>query len=174
MSTRIKLLVVDDEQRFLRTLGERLEMRDFDVNVETNGADALEAVRRKAFDLALVNLKMLDMDGEEVLARLTKKDPWIEVVILTGHGSIDSAMRTNKLRSHVYLQKPCETEKLLQALKDAYQKRVQSKLRMDTIKIEQFLQPSAGQRRVPAGHSPPAEGTGQGLGSELEPLHVRN
>ena len=67
------------------------------------------------------------------------------MVILTGHGSIDSAVRTNMLGSHVYLQKPCETEELLQVLKDAYQKHVQSKLRMDIIKIEQFLKPARGE-----------------------------
>lgn len=144
MSRRIKLLVADDERRFLRTLEQRLEMRDFDVTAGTNRAGALEATRRRAFDLALVNLEMLEKDAEEVLRRLKKKDGNIEVVILMGRGSVKSAEHSAKLGSHACLQKSCEPEELLEALKNAYQRRVQSKLRMDAIRMEQFLKPTAG------------------------------
>lgn len=135
----IKLLIVDDEERFLKTLTDRLSMRDFDVTPVNNGKAALEAARNRAFDLALVDLKMPGMSGEDVLELLKKKDPYIEVVILTGHGSIDSAVLCTKMGSFSYLQKPCDTEELLTVLKDAYQKRIQNKMKLSEEKIKSLL-----------------------------------
>ncbi|MFH1811762.1 MAG: response regulator [Pseudomonadota bacterium] len=136
---RIKLLLVDDEIRFLQTLTQRLSMRDFDVTPVSNGQDALDMATRQSFDLALVDLKMPGMDGEELLAKLKEKHPFIEVVILTGHGSIDSAVTCTRLGSHSYLQKPCDTEELLLVLQEAYQKRVQRRLQMDEKRISEIL-----------------------------------
>jgi DNA-binding NtrC family response regulator len=134
MTMSIKLLIVDDEERFLKTLTDRLSMRDFDVTPVNNGKAALEAARDRAFDL-----KMPGMSGEDVLELLKKKDPYIEVVILTGHGSIDSAVLCTRLGSFSYLQKPCDTEELLTVLKDAYQKRIQNKMKLSEEKIKSLL-----------------------------------
>lgn len=140
MPNKIKLLLVDDEERLLKTLKQRLEMRDFEVTAVTRGADALAEAEAKRFDLALVDLKMPGMDGEEVLARLKARDPFIEVIILTGHGSIDSAVRSTKLGSHAYLQKPCATEELLEVLKEAYSTRVKRKLDLQQKELEERLE----------------------------------
>jgi DNA-binding NtrC family response regulator len=145
MSGRIRLLIVDDEERFLRTLTQRLALRDFDVTPVTSGQEALEAARRQEFDLALVDLKMPGMDGEAVLLELKRQHPQMEVIILTGHGSIDSAVQCTKAGSHSYLQKPCETEELLGALRDAYRKRVKNRLRLDEEQMAQLLHLSAGE-----------------------------
>ncbi|MBI5489060.1 MAG: response regulator [Deltaproteobacteria bacterium] len=139
MTRKIKLLIVDDEERFLRTLAQRLTLRDFDVTPVGNGAQAVEIAREQAFDLAIVDLKMPGIGGEKVLELLKKQDPHIEVVILTGHGTIDSAVECTKLGSYHYLQKPCETEELLDVLKNAYWRRVQSKLRVDEDKLSALL-----------------------------------
>jgi len=139
MLGKIKLLIVDDEERFLQTLTQRLSIRDFDVTPVNNGSKAIEAARLQTFDLALVDLKMPGMSGEEVLELLKKNDPYIEVVILTGHGSIDSAVECTKQGSYSYLQKPCDTDELLRVLKDAYQKRVQHKLELSEEKIGEML-----------------------------------
>jgi DNA-binding NtrC family response regulator len=144
-ASRIKLLIVDDEIRFLQTLTQRLGLRDFDVTPVSNGQDALEMASRQSFDLALVDLKMPGMDGEEVLEKLKQQHPFIEVVILTGHGSIDSAVTCTRLGSHSYLQKPCDTDELLLVLKDAYHKRVQRKLKLDEARINELLQMSTGE-----------------------------
>jgi len=145
MSDKIKLLMVDDEVRFLQTLQKRLEMRDFDVTAVTNGTDAIEAAGRERFDLALLDLKMPGIDGEEVLAKLKQQDQYIEVVMLTGHGSVDSAVRSTKLGSFAYLQKPCETEELLEVLKEAYSKRVKAKLDLDQEKMEEMMRSFTGE-----------------------------
>jgi len=130
MLDNIQLLIVDDEVRFLQTLKERLQLRGFDVTAVTNGTLAIEAARNTRFDLALLDLKMPGMNGEEVLRILKEEHPLMEVIILTGHGSVESAVDCTKAGSHSYLQKPCETEELLEMLKDAYHKRVQRKLAM--------------------------------------------
>jgi DNA-binding NtrC family response regulator len=70
---------------------------------------------------------MPGMSGEQVLEALKEEHKFLEVIILTGHGSIDSAVRSTKLGAYYYLQKPCELEILLQVLKEAYQKRIQKK-----------------------------------------------
>jgi len=145
MAGKIKLLIVDDEERFLQTLTQRLSIRDFDVTPVNNGAKAIEAASRQTFDLALVDLKMPGMSGEEVLELLKKNDPYIEVVILTGHGSIDSAVECTKHGSYSYLQKPCDTDELLNVLKNAYQKRVQHKLKLSEEKIKSLLLGATGE-----------------------------
>lgn len=145
MAEKIKILIVDDEARFLQTLTQRLRLRDFDVAAFTNGQEAVEAARKDEFDLALVDLKMPGMTGELVLETLKRDRPLMEVIILTGHGSIPSAVRCTQAGSYNYLQKPCETEELLEVLKNAYQKRVQRKLRIEQEKMDKLLQISLGE-----------------------------
>ena len=140
MSEGIKLLIVDDEARFLETLSKRLSRRDFVVTPVNNGPDAIRIAREQSFDLALLDLKMPGMSGEEVLEALKAEHPDIEVIILTGHGSIDSAVKLTQAGSYSYLQKPCETEELLGVLKNAYQRRVQSRFRIDEDKMSALLE----------------------------------
>lgn len=144
MAGKIKLLIVDDEERFLKTLTQRLSLRDFDVTPVNNGQEAVEIAKDQTFDLALVDLKMPGLSGEVVLELLKKNDPHIEVVILTGHGSVDTAVHCTKLGSFSYLQKPCDTDELLGVLKDAYQKRVQQKLKLSEERMETLYRLSTG------------------------------
>ena len=127
MEEKIKLLLVDDERQFLETICKRLELRNFEVTPVSSGEEAIKAARKNEFEIALVDLKMPGMGGEQVLEILKKEHKFLEVIILTGHGSIDSAIRSTKLGAYYYLQKPCELEILLQVLKEAYQKRIQKK-----------------------------------------------
>jgi len=145
--SKIKLLVVDDEVRFLTTLTQRLSLRDFAVTPVTSGPEALDRAAEQEFDLALVDLKMPGMSGEEVLQRLKEDHPFIEVVILTGHGSIDSAVTCTQAGSYSYLQKPCETNELLEVLKEAYKRRLQRLLAHDQEKMNEL-------QRVVVGESP--------------------
>jgi len=139
MARKIRLLIVDDEERFLRTLAERLELRDFDVTPVTSGREALDAARSTEFDLALIDLKMPGMSGEQLLEELRREHPALEVIILTGHGSVDSAVQCMQAGSYHYLQKPCGTEDLLEVLKNAYKARVQRKLRIDEARMESLM-----------------------------------
>jgi len=145
MSQKIKLLVVDDEERFLNTLARRLSLRDFEVETFTSGQAAVEAAREGAFELALVDLKMPGMTGEEVLETLKREHPFIEVVILTGHGTIESAVQCTQAGSYSYLQKPCETDELLEVLKDAFGRRLHRKLKVNQEKLDRLASIAMGE-----------------------------
>ena len=127
MDNAIRLLVVDDEAPFLEALKERLEMRGFAVATAPGGAEALALCVDDKFDLALVDLRMPGMDGKELLSRLKAAHEFLEVIILTGHGSLGSAVECAKLGAFSYLPKPYELEELLLVLRDAYAQRLRGK-----------------------------------------------
>lgn len=127
MKKQIKLLFVDDEEKFLKGMTQRLKLRDLEVHSFNNGADALDSVKKETYDVALIDLKMPEMDGEELLKKLKQVNPALEVVILTGHGSEDSAVRTFREGAYEYLMKPCELDELISAISRAFAKRVKAK-----------------------------------------------
>ena len=135
---RIKLLVVDDELDFLFTVSNRLLLRGFDVTTASDGEVAVKAAKKGKFDLTLLDLKMPGMDGTEVLGILKKRHKFLEVVILTGHGSIDTAVECTKLGAFDYLTKPCKLEDLLDVLKRAYETRLKKKFEHDQKRMEEI------------------------------------
>ena len=139
MEEKIRLLIVDDEKEFLAALGERLEMREFDVRLAPGGDEALELCGRERFDLALVDLKMPGMDGEELLTRLKETDRFLEVIILTGHGSLGSAVECAKLGAYSYLPKPYDLEELLKVLQAAYTERLKKRFADEEARIQEIL-----------------------------------
>jgi len=135
----IKLLIVDDEARFLNAIAQRLTKRGFDVRTAENGKDAIEMARSEKFDIALLDLRMPGMDGGEVLRVLKEEHQYIEAIMLTGHGSLESAVELTKLGAFSYLPKPYELDKLIQVLKEAYQARLERKFAADQSKMEKIL-----------------------------------
>lgn len=138
-SDKINLLIVDDEEQFLNSIQRSLELRDFNVIAVNRGEKALEAAREQPVDIALVDLKMPGMDGQETLAALKKEHGWMEIVILTGHGTIDSAAACSRSGAYAYLQKPCDLEDLLRVLIDAYKRVVMSRQKIEEKKMESML-----------------------------------
>ena len=141
---KINLLIVDDEEPFLESMKKRLEVRGFDVVCVERGDKAIKAARWFPIDIALVDLKMPGMSGEETLKVLKQENEWMEVVILTGHGSIDSAVECTRSGAHSYLQKPCELDHLLEVLKDAYKKRIMNKMQIQEGQMNALLQKAPG------------------------------
>jgi DNA-binding NtrC family response regulator len=144
MTAHIKLLIVDDEEEFLESIAKRLEMRDFDVRTASRGAEAIEIAREEKFDLALLDLKMPGMDGKQVLEALKSEHKYIEVIILTGHGSVDSAIDCTKLGAFGYLPKPYELEKLLDTLQQAYRSRMEKKFQTDQERMDKIAKLATG------------------------------
>jgi DNA-binding NtrC family response regulator len=136
---KINILIVDDEEQFLNSIKRRLEVRDFNVVAVNRGEKAIEAAKKHPIDIALVDLKMPGIDGEQTLKALKKNSKWMEVVILTGHGSIESAVECTKSGAYGYLQKPCKLDELIEALKNAYQKRVMNKRDIDAMRMQEIL-----------------------------------
>ena len=109
----IKLLLVDDEVGYLEVLSKRLTRRGFEVTTASSGAEAIRAARRWDFDVAVVDLKMEDMDGIEVLKTLKRMVPELEVIILTGHGSERAAREGIAQGAFDYLIKPVGLDALI-------------------------------------------------------------
>jgi len=113
-STPVRLLLVDDEVGYLEVLCKRLKKRDFDVTTAFSGAEAIRAVRDRDFDVAVVDLKMEDMDGIELLKILKQMLPTLQVIMLTGHGSERAARNGISLGAFDYLLKPIDLGALLE------------------------------------------------------------
>jgi len=144
MADKIKLLIVDDEIKFLDSIAQRLEMRGLDVTKAGNGKDAVDFARTQKFDLALLDLKMPGMDGKQVLEILKKEHKFIEVIILTGHGSLESAVECTKLGAFGYLPKPYELDNLLEILRQAYEVRLKKKFELDQARMDKIMQIATG------------------------------
>jgi len=138
-NNQINLLIVDDEVQFLESISKSLEVRDFNVIAVDRGEKAIEAARKNPIDVALVDLKMPGINGEETLKVLKAEHKWMEIVILTGHGTIDSAVECTKSGAFSYLQKPCSLEELLDSLKNAYKKKVMNRKRIEEKKMDELL-----------------------------------
>jgi two-component system, OmpR family, response regulator len=119
----IKVLLIDDEVGFADILAKRLNKRDMDVTPVYTGTEAVQIIRKQDFDVAVLDLKMEDMDGIEVLKIFKKAYPEMAVIMLTGHGSEQAAKEGIEFGAFDYLTKPCELEDLLVKIREAYSKK---------------------------------------------------
>ena len=140
----INLLIVDDEADFLASMGRSLTLRGFNVISVNSGEEALAAAGDNPIDIALVDLKMPGMDGHETLTALKSAHAGMEIVILTGHGTIDSAAACSRDGAYAYLQKPCELDVLLETLSQAYKRVVMHQQEIEEEKLDALLQISIG------------------------------
>jgi DNA-binding NtrC family response regulator len=111
--------MVDDEVGFTDVMAKRLGRRSIDVTTAYSGSDGVRAMRDRRYDVAVLDLKMEDMDGIEVLKVFKALDPRMQVIMLTGHGSEEAAHEAIHLGAYAYLNKPFEFEELLQKIQDA-------------------------------------------------------
>ncbi|MBI5472545.1 MAG: sigma-54-dependent Fis family transcriptional regulator [Ignavibacteriae bacterium] len=112
MAARASVLLVDDEQNIVKTVTIGLEAVGFEVAAFTEPLKALETLRERSFDLAFYDLKMSPVDGMELLRETRKISPFTTVILMTAHGSIDSAVEAIKLGAYDYIQKPFEFSEL--------------------------------------------------------------
>jgi two-component system, response regulator RegA len=119
LPSKIRLLLVDDEQGYVDILSKRLTKRNFHVTTALSGAAGIKALRGDDFDVAVLDLKMEDMDGIEVLKVFKKMVPEISVIMLTGHGSEQAAREGIEFGAFDYLTKPCELEELIEKITQA-------------------------------------------------------
>jgi len=123
MTTAPRILIVDDEERFRLTLAKLLKVRELDVTTLGSGPEALEALKQEQYDVIVLDVRMPGMDGIETLAEIKKLNPNIEVIILTGHASVDAAVDIMKLGGYDYLLKPCSVEELIEKIEAAFERK---------------------------------------------------
>lgn len=120
------VLIVDDEPAFVETLVKRLEKRDLRVAAAHSGREALDKLADDGSaktDVVVLDVKMPEMDGLETLARIKEAHPLIEVIMLTGHATVESAIEGMKRGAFDYLMKPCELDVLLAKVNEATNKK---------------------------------------------------
>jgi DNA-binding NtrC family response regulator len=119
-----KILIVDDEEKFVSYLSKRLRMREYDVAISLSGEDALEKVKEHDFDVVILDVLMPGIDGIEALREIKKVKPLTEVIMLTGHASVEAGVEGMRLGAYDYLMKPCEAEELISKINKAYERKV--------------------------------------------------
>lgn len=119
-----RVLLVDDEVEFVETLAERMRARGLDVEIAHCGKEALGNVAGKSFDAVVLDLAMPGMDGIETLRRLREADPDLQIMLLTGQGTIEAAVEATKLGALDVFQKPTDIEVLIEKIKEARAKKV--------------------------------------------------
>jgi DNA-binding response OmpR family regulator len=130
---QIKVLLVDDEEEFVQTLSERIEMRDLASDVALNGEQALKKVDEYVPDVMVLDLKMPGIDGMEVLRQTRKAYPNVQIIMLTGHGSKKDEKEARRLGAFEYLQKPVPIEDLVKKIKLAYKKKFETTMMAATF-----------------------------------------
>lgn len=119
-----KVLLVDDEAPFVETMTKRLEKRDLDVLTAFTGKDALQILNdNPKIEVVILDVKMPVMDGIETLKELKKNHPLKEVIMLTGHATVESAIDGMKLGAFDYLMKPCDIDNLMSKVEEAAEKK---------------------------------------------------
>jgi DNA-binding NtrC family response regulator len=142
---KIKLLLVDDEIKFLQSIAKRLVLKDFDVIAASNGEEAIASAENYFFDVAVVDFQMPGMDGAQVLEALKEKHKHLEIIMLTGHATVDSAVECTKLGAFKFLEKPYAFEKLVEVIKEAYEARLKKKFEHNKKRMDEIQKLSFGQ-----------------------------
>ncbi len=118
-----RLLLVDDEEMYLEYLSRRLINRGYEVTTCLSGEEALEKAGRHTFDVIVLDVLLPGIDGIETLREIKRITPLAEVIMLTGHASLESGIEGMKLGAYDYLRKPCDTADLVAAINAAYEKK---------------------------------------------------
>jgi DNA-binding NtrC family response regulator len=121
---KLRLLLVDDEEDLVTFLAHRLRKRDIEVTMALSGHEAISAAMEMKFDVAIVDLKMPDIDGIAVIEQLRVSQSFIEIIMLTGHGSHESAWEAGRLQAFRYLMKPLDFEELHKNIQAAWESRL--------------------------------------------------
>ena len=120
----MKIMLVDDEERFLSTTQKLLTKKGIDAVTAASGAEALETLMHKYIHVVILDVKMPGMDGNETLKEIKRRFPLVEVIMLTGHATVESAIDGLKSGATDYLMKPTEIDDLIAKAREAFRKRL--------------------------------------------------
>lgn len=135
---KAKVLLVDDEEMFVEMLAQRLEARGLEVAKAFEGDQALQRVREKDYDVVILDVLMPGKGGVDVLKEIKQIKPLTEVIMLTGHATVDTAIQGMKLGAYDYLLKPTETEDLMEKIQGAHKRKSEQEERIRQAEIERI------------------------------------
>jgi len=136
---KISVLLVDDEKDFVESLAERLQLRDFNVTTALNGNDALNLVKDNDYDVIVLDVKMPGKDGVETLKEVKNIKQLPQVIMLTGHATVETAIQGMKIGAYDYIMKPTVTEDLIELIKKAYKIVEEQKERIRRAEIDNIV-----------------------------------
>ena len=125
-----RLLLVDDDEMYLEFLSKRLINHGYEVTKCLTGEEALEKICANDFDVIILDVLLPGIDGIETLREINKHKPLSQVIMLTGHASLESGVEGMKLGAFDYLRKPCDTEELVSKIDQAYRKKMEQEERI--------------------------------------------
>ncbi|MCD4677689.1 MAG: response regulator [Desulfobacula sp.] len=120
---KMKIMLVDDEERFLKTTKKLIEKKGYAVETALSGEEALEKLKRQNTHVVILDVKMPGMDGNQTLKAIKTLYPLVEVIMLTGHGTMDSAIDGLKSGAFDYLVKPADIDEIIDKVMEAFEKR---------------------------------------------------
>jgi DNA-binding NtrC family response regulator len=135
-----KVLLVDDEVDFLDTLSERMRTRGMEVSTSSSGVEALQKVEKEAYDVIILDLMMPGVDGLEALKILKAKRPELQVILLTGHATVEKGIEAMKLGAMDFLEKPADLSQLTEKIKKAQAKKMLIVEKQNEDKIKKILE----------------------------------
>jgi DNA-binding NtrC family response regulator len=135
----MKMMLVDDEERFLSTTKKLLSKKGYDVFTAISGAEALEKLRTQNVHVVILDVKMPGMDGIETLKAIKRKFPMVEVIMLTGHGTVESAVEGLKSGATDYLTKPTDVNDLIAKAEEAFEKRQRLEEKIRVAQTRAFM-----------------------------------
>lgn len=139
---KLKLMLVDDEERFLFTTSKLLTRKGIDVVTTSSGQEALERLKKEVIHVVILDVKMPGIDGNAVLKKIKENHPLVEVIMLTGHGSIESAVEGLKNGATDYLVKPTDIDELAMKAQDAFEKRQKQEEKIRMARARMFMKSS--------------------------------
>jgi DNA-binding NtrC family response regulator len=134
----MKLMLVDDEERFLSTTAKLLARKGFKVFTALTGSEALENLKRQNIHVVILDVKMPGMDGIAILKEIKRSFPLVEVVMLTGHGTVESAVEGLKSGATDFLSKPIDIDELIGKAREAFEKRRRLEEKILTVHSELY------------------------------------
>jgi len=136
---KLSILVVDDEEEFAASLSERLTVRGYDVTIALSGEDAVKKVRSYDFDVVILDVKMPGIDGIDTLREIKRIKPLTEVIMLTGHGSVETAIKGMQLGALDYFMKPYVHEELVFRIERGCQRKAEHEQRIRWAKAAHIM-----------------------------------
>jgi len=136
---KIKVLLVDDEKDFAETLANRLEARNLSATTAANGDEAISVLKAHDVDVVILDMVMPGRNGIEVLQEIKQLRPLVQVILLTGHATVASAIEGMTKGAFYYLMKPAEMKTLLQKIAHAYQHKADHEHRIRQAEIDRLL-----------------------------------